>query len=1594
MRKYPSLLLVGRVERSKSWGETDDLDTSKQDEMQEPAKSLNEVDSVPIKGRENVLVLLKFLSAMLANSSSKHLFNSVDELADFLGAADDNIAKAALQALCSLSAPPPLHRQQVPEFQQHITTLHSSSSVETHRRLMALSKGWGARGNGLGLYDCVTADDSEFGQGSLQSQAGELHFSFMKKQPSGQGETSARSVDTVGPSMCQLHLIQSDIIDDSAMSIETSQSINDDTNPEGKQKRRRVLPPAQREMVIRSSADLFFLCVERAGGRENIPDDCLFRLLADVRLARSFHCQSSRISAVNLRLLALITAINSHPSHELLTGYFQAQPEICIELVDLLRPTVSSNAVSNSKINQQSRGDKGSLAGDALSVLASSPVVPYETRGLALEALTSLISRRDNTNGALTGVARQSNVLNELGVGKGQYLGLLPTLLRYSLASLGSLLSADGGSEAVSSSPEVKTEEFVAFDIGLAFIEATAPSPLARYVQVEMALRFIDSVLSLTAAVVSTQSGTAALTECGLVPALLNTISINVDDAVSRMQASAMFSEFEVQNVKAMLRFVAAQAVQILEGSIATHATAFSALQNLKGVKILSERFSREILRLSVASKESVVEGNVAPMEIDNSLSSDKSKTSSGPDSHLRASQRVLIFGLVTCLTVIFHQESTSSTAAMSTGATEVQKPSMTQSLIRIMDKSDIFGGSLCSLVATLLSDIMNSDPHIVRYIHESGLAKSFFGMIALDRDGNPKAPAAGEFLMVVPSVIAALSLTEDGAKEVKEANPFPGLLNILHHPSYAMPKSRCLLNDLNSAIGSGCEEIMRHVPSLKGPICGAICDGMKRVASFGASLLETEEGFMGKLQHAGPEADKLQNDRTCLMQYALNFGQLLEQILHNDDQCDSFVKAGGIDAILDLYPYLMPGEGFLAQISCMSSPSTSTLNHSTTEDVLTGAFRCIALRHSPTDLLSKISQRLSDQLLIVRQHDRTLRETFSIPVKISLRPEEFNATLVLEGVPRCLLVENATDPRFLELKRALTTYLREINTLHWLTSLLAAVIKGASSREIEGGPTWRRTEKEWRKELASENFQQLLARLSSFHNSATLEACRIRSEDGAEELEKLRQLGDRSKCLRYKLKVVCPEGAVVRDGIDIDSCASLGSLEMGEIVEAYDRCINASGVMRYRTQRGWVSEQTRGHGREPIAEVLAIWQASENIVDETSEDTAENRVEAGIADLRTSSASILARLQGSYSELYASLIRYSQQVLKSVASKPLTFNDPNSDSAQVGRIVRGIASGIEGGFTRLEVLIAGGFTGPSRKNDESRPDEDKRAVSLYLGSLLHHLEGCIFEDRRERVHINMLIMVAIGKRALSSNLPTSTATEISFFDAISFILSNSLDDFKVHSEKRQSAMDTDSPHRQSLSRTIASCYPQAISLLQRLLVGPSIGQTTFSQMSEVMDKMNAYDVDFLVGRTNGTDYSMAVSGSTDKFSTNDFLSDLSLRISDVLKTFWIDERFSAYAPPHVVSPVTRLVATIISTAQTSKNEAVTQSTRSRQRTIRNDEESLLAAALGLGGIRPDEDFEPSPDTIARMMEMGFSEDHAWDGKLIERRWSKKQDWN
>jgi len=269
LKTYPKLLLVAPVPRKNAFNNIDPTQV---------ATSMDDVASVPQQVIDALCTILQFSCALLRNSINKNVYNSVEELAGLLAAADDSVASFALDCLCSLAIPPALHKQQAPEMHHHSTALHATSG-NAHARLLALARGWGTRGSGLGLLHCVTTDDSEFGQGSLPTEAGQVHFEVFTK------DQELKSVK----------LTADDVL------LSQNEDRMDDGTENSKQKRRKTDSTAalgSRGNKTRSTAQLYFECVQQAGGRNAIPENRQFLLLADVRLAKAFYSWETRVSAI------------------------------------------------------------------------------------------------------------------------------------------------------------------------------------------------------------------------------------------------------------------------------------------------------------------------------------------------------------------------------------------------------------------------------------------------------------------------------------------------------------------------------------------------------------------------------------------------------------------------------------------------------------------------------------------------------------------------------------------------------------------------------------------------------------------------------------------------------------------------------------------------------------------------------------------------------------------------------------------------------------------------------------------------------------------------------------------------------------------------------------------------------------------------------------------------------------------------------------------------------------------------------------------------------------------------------------------------
>jgi hypothetical protein len=193
------------------------------------AQNLQHAQSIPETVVQTTCTILQFLASFLRNSINKPVFNSVGEISALLAAADDTIADLALQTLSSLSLPPLLSRQHTQEVNQHSSALHlAPPQTGVHSRLMELARGWGTKGTDLSLVDCVSADDSIHGQGSLPQYPGQFIYEFYPQSQSANNCVTQSSHGTDGR-IISIQLSEVEI--DSSSILEESSRVFQDFTP-------------------------------------------------------------------------------------------------------------------------------------------------------------------------------------------------------------------------------------------------------------------------------------------------------------------------------------------------------------------------------------------------------------------------------------------------------------------------------------------------------------------------------------------------------------------------------------------------------------------------------------------------------------------------------------------------------------------------------------------------------------------------------------------------------------------------------------------------------------------------------------------------------------------------------------------------------------------------------------------------------------------------------------------------------------------------------------------------------------------------------------------------------------------------------------------------------------------------------------------------------------------------------------------------------------------------------------------------------------------------------------------------------------------
>ena len=310
----------------------------------------------------------------------------------------------------------------------------------------------------------------------------------------------------------------------------------------------------------------------------------------------------------------------------------------------LLRATFSAAAVllccyQDATLLSQFFSDKTDLLRDFLYLLRTGPgsvdyrrgAAPLALRLLAVQCITSVISSRDSMNASVLGV-RFSWLQHDLGVNRGQYMGLLPCVLR----SLTSFLVSDADgrpTERVGGTGALKaTEGGLLGAAGAAGAAgATVAMPVAMPVAAALTdeereefLVWAESVLGLLLALISLTSALPALTDNGIVSSIATVLAHKParHEGSDRAQPSLAYTVGRETTSRTSLDSLI---VLILDTAITNHPAAFTVFKDQGGAE---QALMRTLDELALMSDPVTVVG-----EADSNSSSSSDSSSSGSSS-------------------------------------------------------------------------------------------------------------------------------------------------------------------------------------------------------------------------------------------------------------------------------------------------------------------------------------------------------------------------------------------------------------------------------------------------------------------------------------------------------------------------------------------------------------------------------------------------------------------------------------------------------------------------------------------------------------------------------------------------------------------------------------------------------------------------------------------------------------------------------------------------------------------------------------------------------------------------------------------------
>jgi E3 ubiquitin-protein ligase HUWE1 len=179
---------------------------------------------------------------------------------------------------------------------------------------------------------------------------------------------------------------------------------------------------------------------------------------------------------------------------------------------------------------------------------------------------------------------------------------------------------------------------------------------------------------------------------------------------------------------------------------------------------------------------------------------------------------------------------------------------------------------------------------------------------------------------------------------------------------------------------------------------------------------------------------------------------------------------------------------------------------------------------------------------------------------------------------------------------------------------------------------------------------------------------------------------------LEFLLRVVNCSGALIRENCEIEGSRVVLLANIGTICKAFERKQTSSGIIRYKTSNGWLSEFRRDNQRDPIVEIIDLQGSNdrcfddEGINNQMSSDPlgdCSNRQVAEVMTLRESVSHTFGRV---HSSLRSVIISISRLLINDSIS--LRQRNSNSIAAIASPLSNSLAKIMKGIFFHPSIFL------------------------------------------------------------------------------------------------------------------------------------------------------------------------------------------------------------------------------------------------------------------------------------------------------------------